>query len=1139
MADYCVYCGFAMSESWLCEVCGATPASPWPASARDALGDERRSVDSGPRDEVRPLTALFADVVGSTALGERLATDEVKTLVGECVSKMTLAVESYGGVVRAFMGDGVAAFFGLEVAREDDPIRAGLTGLRILEVISEYAQEIESAWGFQGLAVRVGINSGWVAAGLVGGADPQFVALGDVVNVAARLQASASPGSIVVGGSTALRLAERCQLERLGQLEIRGRTQPVEAWRLLAYRGEPESICIGRFVGRSSELDRFDRSAGELSLGRGQILIILGDPGLGKSRLMGEFRLRCPEEVRWLPGRCSYEQVRGPYGPFVDILRSWLDIEAGGPEVLARVRLMARLRELLGSDAGQVLPYLGQLLSVELDAAMEEEFRRRSPEDRANAVRLAYVRWITELARDRPVALAIDDLDRADASTAALLRDLFALTDEAPVLFLLALRAEPGTPGWEARIAALAHHAYRTVELALDPLSNKQADELIAILDPEGGLSPAARRELCVRGEGNPFYLEELSSAAVDVVESSGEPEAGVVDLQLPPALEGLLLARIDRVSPRARAVLQVAAVCGRRFERPVLEGAVGSSELDKALVHLVREGLLREDGRFPSQHFAFRHGLYQEAVLRTLPPSRFRELHETVGRVVEASAAAEQMPEAVASHFMLSGNREKAVKYLEKAAVRASALSSLGEALELFDSAREHSRSLSDGLISWRLARRAAELTTELGRYEEATLRWRELLASATSGSQRAIALLEIARTDHELHSGAAAKEACVKALNQEPDQDTEAALMLLLAKIALREEDLTEAERLLTAVRERFWSMPAHLELDGAALWLGYMAQRGRFEEAEDWAMRAVKLAEESGEFGHILRAKRDLGVIKLVLGHLDESRTLLERVFEDAMSSGHSVRANEAVANLVCVHAVLGELTRGGALGRDALDWLQVPTWRAVLLLNLGHVELEQGLMREADARFLECVEIGKREDSAKLIGVLASIFLAALDLDRGNVAASERLASDALRVSATLEGRLDVMLRARVQLAEIALKRGAAEDALRHASLGVELSRECDRTEAPLAWRVLGMTEIALGLERARETLTKALEMSRAMGMRLEEARALVALGKLDGDPQSPHFHRARELFAACGSERGLAELREAVASVRSA
>lgn len=1139
LPEYCVFCGSAKSQSWICDTCGATPANPWPATGHDVLDHEERLADDGSRDEVRPLTALFADIVGSTALGERLAPDEVKTLVGECVNKMTLAVESYGGVVRSFMGDGVAAFFGLEVAREDDPIRAALAALRILEDISEYAREIEGAWGIRGFAVRVGINSGWVAAGLVGGADPQFVALGDPVNVAARLQASTAPGSIIVGGSTAVRLAGRFELERLGQVTIRGRTQPVEAWGLLAYKGEPESLGGGPFVGRSSEIERFGRAIEELSLGRGQILIILGDPGLGKSRLMSEFHLRCPRDVLWLSGRCSYQHVRGPYGPFVDILRSWLDIKIGAPEVLARVRLTARLREVLGSAAVEVLPYLGQLLSVELDPAMEEEFRRRSPEDRANAVRLAYVRWISRLARDAPVALAIDDVDRADASTEALLRELFQLTDQAPVLLMLALRAEAEAPGWEARIAALAHHAHRTVELSLDPLSNDEGDELVALMDPEGRLSPAARRELCLRGEGNAFYLEELSRAAVNAVEASGQHNIDASDLELPPALEGLLLARIDRVSPRARGVLQVAAVCGRRFEKAVLQAAAGPREVEETLVHLVREGLLKEDGRYPSQCFAFRHGLYQEAVLRTLPPARLRELHESVGRVVEATPAAEQTPEAVASHFVLSGNREKAVEYLEKAAVRASSLSSLGEALELFDSARELGGSLPDNGISWRLARSAAELTTELGRYKEATRRWKEVLASATSGSQRAVALLELARTDHELHTGIVAKKACLEALGQGPDCETAAALTLLLAKIALREDDLAEVERLLDGVDRDFGSMSPRLEVDRASLWAGYLVKRGDLEGAADWATRAVKHAEECSEFGVTLRAKRDLGLIEAILGRLHDSRRLLERVFEDAMAAGYTIRAQEAVGNLLYAYLLLGNLHRGAILGRDALEWVSTPRWRTLLLDNLARIELERGLPERAEEYLLECSEVGEGEAEARLTEALALTRMASLDLYRGDIGSSEERARRALEISGTLQGRLDVMVEAQIQLAEIALKRGAGVEALDHAVLAVEATRKSDKCEVPRAWRVLSMSEVALGRESARETLTKALEMSQAMGMRLEEARALVALGKLDGDPQSPHFHRARELFAACGSERGLAELREAVASVRSA
>ena len=187
-------------------------------------------------DELRPVTALFADIVGSTALGERLAPEDVKALVGECVTQMSQAVEEYGGTVQAYEGDGICAYFGVPAAHEDDPERAARTALRILEVVGEYAHDIAEAWAIPDFAVRVGINTGRVGVGPVGADSPQTVALGDAVNVAARLQSAAAPGTIAVGGETARRLEHRFTFEPVGELEVKGRAEPVSASRLVGPR---------------------------------------------------------------------------------------------------------------------------------------------------------------------------------------------------------------------------------------------------------------------------------------------------------------------------------------------------------------------------------------------------------------------------------------------------------------------------------------------------------------------------------------------------------------------------------------------------------------------------------------------------------------------------------------------------------------------------------------------------------------------------------------------------------------------------------------------------------------------------------------------------------------------------------------
>jgi class 3 adenylate cyclase len=219
------------------------------------------------QDEMRSITALFADIVGSTRLGERLGPDEVKALIGECVTRMSRAVQEFGGVIQAFMGDGICASFGVPAAHEDDPERAARATLRIIGVAAGYAGEVEAAWGIEGFNVGVGVNSGPAAVGLVGGEDSQTVALGDTTNVAARLQSAAQPGSIAIDPGTASRLDERFVLEPLGEVTVKGRSEPVAASRLVGPRPVTEPPSRTPLVGREREVERLKTAVAEPPLG--------------------------------------------------------------------------------------------------------------------------------------------------------------------------------------------------------------------------------------------------------------------------------------------------------------------------------------------------------------------------------------------------------------------------------------------------------------------------------------------------------------------------------------------------------------------------------------------------------------------------------------------------------------------------------------------------------------------------------------------------------------------------------------------------------------------------------------------------------------------------------------------------------
>jgi class 3 adenylate cyclase len=663
-------------------------------------------------DELRPITALFADVVGSTSLGERLQPDEVKALIGECVSRMSHAVEEYGGTIQAYMGDGIAAYFGLPQAHEDDPERAARAALRILEVVGQYAHDIRDAWGISDFNVRVGINSGVVGVGMVGGARPQEVGLGDTTNVAARLQSAAEPGTIAAGEASARLLAHRFVLEPLGETAVKGREAPVPAWRLVGPRGHEEAETRTPLVGRDAELERLRDIVDELTAGRGQIASIVGEVGLGKTRLLAEIAGLAGERVTWLEGRCLSYGGELLYWPFVEMLRNWLDVTEGDAELAVRTKLRARMNVALGARAQEVLPYLARLLSVRVEPEIEQDLARVPPDVLARHVREAFRAWIEALAAARPVIIAIDDLHWADPSTRELAEDLLDVTDRAPVLVVTTFRPDPASEAWRYRLAVMGEYSHRAVEVPLGPLPAEPAARLAEAIIPGGKLDPWTLKAIVERAEGNPLYLEELLRSLIEsgALERKRNWTLTISHQELlPPALETLLVARIDRLPPEARRVAQVASVVGREFPVRIVEQVAGADSLEGDLAVLLRADVIRELRRYPELEYTFKHGLLQEAALSTLPPATRRDLYAQVAAAYEELFPTEEHLPRLAHYSALSRDHPKALAYLERAAERAWGLDARAQAQELWGRALKVANRLGDGEAEERISRRLA----------------------------------------------------------------------------------------------------------------------------------------------------------------------------------------------------------------------------------------------------------------------------------------------------------------------------------------------------------------------------------------------------------------------------------------------
>jgi len=660
------------------------------------------------REERKVVTVLFADLAGSTALGEQLDPEEVKLVVGEAVSRIVAEVERVGGHVKDLAGDGVLAFFGAPVSYEDDAERALRAALRIVEEIAAYGAEVERGWGISGFGVRVGVTTGAVVLGEIGGGSrAEYAAFGDTVNTAARVQAKAKPGTALVDDSTRRQTEPLFAWAEPVELELKGKAEPVRATPVERVLAEGQKVrglegVQARLVGRERELDLAKLALERTLGGSGGLLFVTGEAGIGKSRLLNELHrvfevseTAAAAPPLWLEGRCISYGESLPYWPFRDLLREWLGVGHDEPELRVRITLRRRVETLFSDRAAELYPYLGSLLGLTLEADAAGRLAELSPEALQYRTFEVVEEVFRRLAQDRPVAVVLEDLHWADPTSIQLAERLLSIGEEAAVLLVVAQRSERDHPSWRLRELAAREYPHLTSELALEPLSGNAQRELLLALVGEETLPQELESRLLEQAEGNPFYLEELVRSLADTGalahENGGWRFDHAVEIEIPPTVEKVLLARIDRLPAEAHEVLTAASALGRRFGLPLLEGVLGGDgNVRTTLNELQRLDLIREGRRWPQPEYRFKHALIQEAAYRTMLSDSRRSLHRRAAEWLERRRAEGDEEEALgllAYHWLAAENEDKAVDYLARAGDKARQEYALDEAIEHYRS--------------------------------------------------------------------------------------------------------------------------------------------------------------------------------------------------------------------------------------------------------------------------------------------------------------------------------------------------------------------------------------------------------------------------------------------------------------------
>jgi len=689
-------------------------ADPNVSDKPDAAGPPAGPNAAGPRGERRLVTVLFGDVVNSTGLAEKLDPEDWTEIMNGAFPLLTAPIERYGGTVGRLMGDGILAFFGAPVAHEDDPKRAVLAGLDMVKAVRAYAEKVKGDHALD-FDIRIGINTGHVVIADVGSnTSMERTPMGDAVNIAARMQQTAEPGTVQLSSETYRLVASSIEATSLGEISLKGKSEPVVAYRVVGPRVDPAQVRRAKGVGAS--LIGRDRELGELKAAvdqvwqrRGQIVCLIGEAGLGKSRLLDELKdywLSHDDPSRWeeMVG-IPYDSGRA-FGLFQNYARRWFGVELEDPPEVIDRKVHAKLDPL-----NQAAPESIGLCSI----AMQRVIAAKAVEDTFGFTAQAVRKDISELmepafresCKAGPTVIVIDDLQWADPVSVELIMHLLALVDDVPILFLCAFRPERQSPAWQVKVKAETDFPHRYLEIALKPLTDADTDALIsAHLRVED--MPREARELIMRkADGNPYFIEEIVRALVEqgaIVETAEgrhwRAGAQLSDFAIPDSLQALLVSRIDRLDEEARSTLQMASVIGRSFYYRILQAISDSAiALDKDLRSLQRVELLREAGRQPELEYMFRHELARDAAYATILNRKRREFHLRVAKAIETLFVDQLEGQAhrLAQHFELAGDDERAKHYYEMAGDVAQQVNANAEALAHFGRAIAAAKRLGD----------------------------------------------------------------------------------------------------------------------------------------------------------------------------------------------------------------------------------------------------------------------------------------------------------------------------------------------------------------------------------------------------------------------------------------------------------
>ncbi|MET0926080.1 MAG: adenylate/guanylate cyclase domain-containing protein, partial [Solirubrobacterales bacterium] len=817
------------------------------------------------------MTVLFADVKGSMDLAEQSDPEEWREIMQRFFSLLSDGVRRFEGTVDKFTGDGIMALFGAPIAHEDHAARACFAALHIEELVSGYAAELRRSKGLS-FSVRIGINSGEVVAGGIGEDDrPAYTAVGHTVGLAQRMEALAEPGKAYLTEHAAKLAAGYLELKDLGEFEVKGASRPIGVFELVGVGAARSRLDLSRerglssFVGRADELKVLEDALENAGKGNGAVIGIVAEPGVGKSRLCYELAERCHNrEIAVYEAQAQAHGQAIPFMPVLQMLRGYFGIEDRDSDRVAREKIAGRLL-LLDESFADDLPLVFEFLSV---PDPERPSPQISAEARQRALRGVIRRIYQVPSRTETVVNVVEDLHWMDEGSEEFLAEMVAAVEDTRTLAVLNFRPEYKAAWMNSRV-------YHRISLA--PLGPEATAELIAALAGDDPSLDGLAEVIHERTGGNPFFIEEVVRELVETGTLEGERGAyrlvgSVEDTGVPPTVQVILAARIDRLEPASKAVLQSASVIGKEVPEPALRRVTGLDDeaLEAALKELIASGFLFEQEIYPERILAFTHPLTREVAYGSqLAEQRAAAHAATAQAMIELNPERhDQLAALIAQHLEQGGEALEAARWGARAAHWAGyshpqdALRLWRKVSELAGQLPESEETMALAVSSrvlqldygWRLGMEAGEAETLISEAREIAARTDDL---------RSLALLETLDSarpgvEHHADTWTAGASAAIGLADKSGDDSLRVALRVAGSYSFLCAGEWKELERLLDEAKEIAGGDPTV----GAGLVIGcpyawsLMArgivrrEAGDFDRAEELFKSALRIAAEQGD-------------------------------------------------------------------------------------------------------------------------------------------------------------------------------------------------------------------------------------------------------------------------------------------------